>query len=237
MLYIYSGKNFEKRKKAFESDLKRFSEYEIITFDETNFSLPEFESYIESQSLFGAKYAIVLNSVLEDGLARAAIFKKIKEIEASENVFFFLETSLTKTDLKPIEKKVKNIQFFPETEKKEQKFNIFSVTDSFSKRDKKGAWVLIQKALRAGVPAMDVANILIWSIKSLILAKDKKGTADEIKKTGLNPFVFKKAMSASRVWDVKDLKKALQNLVFLYHDDRRGEDLATDLELFVLKTL
>jgi DNA polymerase III delta subunit len=237
MIFIYSGKNFENKKKAFESDLKRFLGYERVDFDENNFDLADFSGLISARGLFDEKYIVVLKGVLEDELARAEIFKKVKELESSENVFFFLESGLTKTDLKPIEKKVKNINFFDVAVKKEEKFNVFAITDAFARKDKKGSWVMLQKALKNGVPAMDVANILTWSLKSLILVKDKKGSDEDVKKSGLNPFVFKKALSASRSWEEEALKKALQNIVFLYHDDRRGEDLATDLELFVLKTL
>jgi len=237
MIFVYSGKNFENKKKAFETDLKRFSEYDKVFMDENSFSLSEFENYIESVSLFGTKTAVILDSVLEDDENKSPIFKKIKEIEASKNVFFFLESNLTKTDLKPIEKKVKNINFFDITTKKEEKFNIFALTDAFSKKDKKQTWVLLQKALKSNVPSMDVANILTWSIKSLILVKGKSSSDSDIKKTGLNPFVFKKTLPASKLWDEEKLKKALKDIVFLYHDDRRGEDLAVDLELFVLKTL
>ncbi|MEZ4210806.1 MAG: hypothetical protein R3B39_00700 [Candidatus Paceibacterota bacterium] len=237
MIFIYSGKNFENKKKAFESDLKRFSEYDKVFMDETNFSFGEFESYIESVSLFGNKTAIILDSVLEKEENRSNIFKKIKEVEESQNIFFFLESNVTKTDLKTIEKKVENIKFFDLVAKKEEKFNIFSLTDAFSARKKKECWVLFQKALKNNVPVMDVANILIWSIKNLILVKGKSGSAEDVKKTGLNPFVFKKTIASSKIWDEENLKKALKDLVFLYHDDRRGENLATDLELFILKTL
>ncbi|MEZ4103040.1 MAG: hypothetical protein R3B55_00485 [Candidatus Paceibacterota bacterium] len=237
MIFIYSGKNFENKKKAFESDLKRFSEYDKVFIDENTFSLSEFENYIESRSLFGNKTAVILDSVLENNENRSKIFKKAKEIESSENIFFFLESNLTKTDLKPIEKKAKNINFFDITTKKEEKFNIFALTDAFSKKDKKQTWVLLQKALKSNVPAMDVANILTWSIKSLILVKGKSSSDSDIKKTGLNPFVFKKTLPVSKFWDEENLKKALKDLVFLYHDDRRGEKLATDLEIFILKTL
>ncbi|MDQ5883640.1 MAG: hypothetical protein QG654_554 [Patescibacteria group bacterium] len=237
MLYIYSGKNFENKKKAFESDLKRFSVYDKVFMDENSFGLSEFENYIESRSLFGNKTAVILDSVLENDENRLKIFKKIKEIETSENVFFFIESNLTKTDLKSIEKKVKNINFFDVTNKKEEKFNIFALTDAFSRKDKKQTWVLLQKALKNNVPAMDIANILIWSIKNLILVKGKTGSDADIKKTGLNPFVFKKTVPASKLWEENSLKKALKDIVFLYHDDRRGENLSTDLELFILKSL
>lgn len=237
MFYLFSGNNFEKRKKAFETELKRFSDFDHVYVSSNDFSSSLLESYINSQSLFGKPSVVIFDSVLEDETNQSFVFSKAKEIEVSKNAFFFLETSIKKTDLKKIEKKVKNIFIFDEIVKKEQKFNVFSLTDSFNGRDKKNTWVLMQKAIKSDVPAMDIANILTWSIKSLILAKDKKGTDEEIKKTGLNPFVFKKALSFSKKWEMKDLQKALQDIVFLYHDDRRGEDLTRDLELFLLKTL
>lgn len=237
MIYIYAGKNFENKKEALNTDLGRFLGYERVYFDEDSFNMADFEGYIGAKSLFGQNYALILNSILADEYRRAEIFKKIKEIEDSENVFFFMESDLTKTDLKSIEKKVKSIKFFEEKVEKAEKFNVFALTDAFAKKDKKETWVLMQKALISGVPAQELVNILTWSIKSLILVKGKKDIPEDVKKTGLNPFVFKKALSASRAWDELALKKALQDIVFLYHDERRGEDLATNFELYILKTL
>jgi len=237
MLFIFVGKDLEKRKKAFDLEKERFSDYQKIYFENNEFNTSILEEYAESQSLFGVKSFLVFDGVLENQEYRAFVFDKIKELENSENIFFFIENSLKKSDLKLVEKKVKNIQFFDLPAKKEGKFNIFNITDAFGAKDKKNTWVLIQKALLAGVSYMEIANILIWQIKNMLLVKGKKGSEEDIKKTGLNPFVFKKSLSASRNWEEETLKKALQDIVFLYHDDRRGESLATDLELFVLKTL
>ena len=237
MFYLFTGNDFDNKKKAFSRELERFSDFDQVFVSLQEFSPSFLESYIDSQSLFGKKSVIVLDGVLEIPENMDYIFKKVKDFDNSENIFIFLEGEMKKTDLKKIEKKVKNINIFEKTEKKEQKFNVFSITDSFNRKDKKNTWVLMQKALKSDIPAMDVANILIWSIKNLILAKGKRGTDADIKKSGLNPYVFKKALGFSGKWSEDELQKALQNIVFLYHDDRRGEKLATDLELFILKTL
>jgi DNA polymerase III delta subunit len=236
MICLLSG-NFEKRKKTFESLLKRFFEYDINQGAEKDFSFNFLLENIDSNNIFGKKSVFVFNSVLENKENLDFVCKNAKNLEKSENIFIFIESSIKKTDIRPIEKASENIFIFEEPKKEDKKFNIFELTDAFSKRDKKNTWVIYQNALRNGVLEADIVNILIWSIKALILVKNKKGTDSEIKNSGLNPFVFKKSLSNSKLWEEKDLKKALQNLVCLYHDSRRSEDLSNSLELFLIKTL
>lgn len=236
MIYLFSG-NFEKRKKAFESALKRFFEYEVVFVPENTFSFDYLLENLESSSLFGKKNVFVFNSVLENKENMDFVCKNAKNIEKSTNIFIFIESSVKKTDIKPIEKVSENIFIFEDSKKEEKKFNIFAFTDAFSKKDKKNAWVIYQKAINEGVLPEDIVNILIWAIKALILTKNKKGTDSEVKNSGLNPFVFKKSMANTKLWEEKILKKSLQDLVLIYHDARRGEDLQNNLELFILKTL
>ncbi|MDQ5953083.1 MAG: hypothetical protein QG551_311 [Patescibacteria group bacterium] len=237
MIYLFSGNNFEKRKKAFETELKRFSSHETVIFDDQSFSKGVIENYLSSNSMFSSEMVFIFEHVLENNEIKEYIFEKIKDFKESKHIFFFLESSIKKTELSKIEKHIEKSFIFEEDAKKTKDFNIFAVTDAFGRRDKKETWVIIQKALRSNVPPMDIANILIWSLKNMLLVKDKKGTEEEIKKTKLNPFVFKKSLSASKNFKGSELKNLLSGLIFLYHDERRGESLKTDLELFILKSL
>lgn len=237
MIYLFSGNNFEKRKKAFETELKRFSSYETVVLDDQSFDKALIESHLSSSSMFSSEILFIFEHVLENNDIKDYFFEKIKDFKESKHVFFFLESSIKKAELSKIEKYVEKSFIFEEDAKKVKEFNIFSVTDAFGKRDKKETWVIMQKALRNNVAEVDIANILIWSLKNMLLVKDKKGTEDEIKKTKLNPFVFKKSLSASKNFKESELKNLLSSLIFMYHDDRRGENIKTNLELFVLKSI
>ena len=112
MFYLFTGNDFDNKKKAFSRELERFSDFDQVFVSLQEFSPSFLESYIDSQSLFGKKSVIVLDGVLEIPENMDYIFKKVKDFDNSENIFIFLEGEMKKTDLKKIEKKVKNIKVF-----------------------------------------------------------------------------------------------------------------------------
>lgn len=112
-----------------------------------------------------------------------------------------------------------------------KEFNIFSLTEVFSQRKKKEAWVLYQKALHAGLSPEEVFYKLFWQVKTLLLA-DKTKSAVE---AGLKPFPYNKAKSALRNFKPGELENISRNLVSGYHRVRRGEgEMETLVERVIL---
>lgn len=239
MWYLFSGTDFEKKRKAFETLLKRFSQHEVVTVPGEDISRDFFLERIGVKDLFGKSYAFVVRDSLEDLHHREMVCELLPLLEKSDNVFVFQETDLSAAARKPFGKKADHVFLFPSQEKEEDAsgFSIFTLVDAFQSRNKKETWVLFQKALAESVAPIDIANMLTWGLKNIMLVFGTKGTQTEMESSGLKPFVFKKSLTASKKWDESVLKTALQDIVILYHDDRRGEDLARDLEIFLLKTL
>lgn len=237
MIYLITGSDFDKRKKAFESLLKRFSKMETIIFDDQSFDYQDIENYLNIDQLFGGQNLFILEHVLTNPNQKDLILENLKKFKESGHIFIIVESELKALDLKKIEKLAEESLVFNKTKEVKKDFNIFSLTDVYGKRDKKNSWVMYQKALRKNVEPIEVANILIWNLKNMILVKDRKNASDEIKKTKLNPFVFKKSLSFSGNFSKEELNNNLIDLVSIYHEDRRGSDLKSDLESFILKSL
>src|SRR3989344_461017 len=112
-----------------------------------------------------------------------------------------------------------------------KKFNIFTLTDALGRRDKKGFWVLYQKAKLNNVSDEEVHGILFWQIKNMLLSFDAK----DAEAAGLNDFVFRKSLGFTKNYSYNELKKLLRELVFLYHDARKGiHKIDIALERFIL---
>ena len=52
-----------------------------------------------------------------------------------------------------------------------ERFNVFGMAESLSKKDKRMLWVQLQEAYRAGLSAEEIIGTLWWQLKSLRLAK------------------------------------------------------------------
>lgn len=94
----------------------------------------------------------------------------------------------------------------PVLDKKGREFNIFPLTNTFGKGDKKQTWILYREAILAGVAAERIFFTLVWKVKSMLLSKR-----------------------------TPDLEKLSEALVIGYHEARRGKDeIETLIEKIIL---
>ena len=92
-----------------------------------------------------------------------------------------------------------------------KKFDIFSLANALGKRDKKGLWVLYQKAKLNNIADEQIHGILFWKVKSMILSAGRGAYSQD------------------------ELKKLSNSLVNLYHDTRRGvHEMDSAMERFIL---
>lgn len=241
MFYFLHGEDKDKaRKKAHElidNLTKKRPNASFFKVDSENFSLGKLEEMIGGQGLFENKQIVFFDNVLEDKEAKGVILEKIKEIAESPNAFVFLEGKTDKTTMGKVEKSAEKVQEFNSaknssaTKESKEKFNVFSLTDVFGKRDKKNLWMLYQEALSRDVAPEEIHGILFWQLKSMLVAS-KSENAQE---SGLNPYVFQKSKSFGRNYNEEEMKKLSSALVSVYHDSRRGiHDFGISLEKFIL---
>jgi len=238
MIYFLHGSDYKKAREKLNNLLDSlFTKKPDAAFFKVandNFNEAQLDEFVLGQGLFEQKYIILLDGLLEDKKTQQIILDKVKEISSSPNIFIIIEGILDKKTFSKIEKVADKVQVFGSTEKKKEdtrNFNIFSLTDSFSQRDKKKTWVLFQKALMSGVLPEEIHNILIWQIKNLLLVK----SASNAKEVSLNPFVFKKSNAFANNFEDRELKKISAKLVSLHSLNRKGKgELEFELEKLVL---
>jgi len=235
MLYLIYGSNTQKaRAKArslLDSLIAKKPDSVVLRFNSENINKENLEEGFKGKGLFSDKYVVFLDFISENENFEELLLGRVKEFASSENIFIILERGLTKKVLGKFEKHAEKVLEFSLPKTKEDKFNIFALTDAFGTRDKKKLWVLLQKALREGVKPEEIHGILFWQAKNILLVK-RGGSPPSL---GLNPFVLKKTQGFAQKFSDEEAHNTSKELVSLYHRSRRGETaLDRALEEFVL---
>ena len=216
MIYLLHGTDTIKSRKKLhallDSMFAKKPDASIVRVEVGGFDENELKEFVGGQGLFVSKYIIVFDNLFTDKEVKEVLLKNLKEISKSENIFIFLEEKLNKTELNKFEKYAEKIQIFGGlTSEKSDKFDIFSLANALGKRDKKGLWVLYQKAKLNNIADEQIHGILFWKVKSMILSAGRGAYSQD------------------------ELKKLSNSLVNLYHDTRRGvHEIDSAMERFIL---
>lgn len=209
MIYILVGNDI-KDKNIF---LKRICKKDSFIFDyKDNITKDDLLERASSVSLFGDVPVVLLDSLIKDKKFELSD-NDLSKLQSSKSIFIFLEDKLLSSDMKKYSKYSKIEEFNKIEAKQFVKNNIFSIADSFARKDKINTWMLYREALESGSSPEEICGILFWKIKDTLLKGNKFFTKDEI----IN----------------------LSNeLVSVYHKAHRGEiDFNISLEQFILSSL
>jgi DNA polymerase III delta subunit len=206
---------------------------EVFTLDTETFSISRFESLYSSQGLFEQKHIAVLDGLLSDKTAKEAVLEGLDLLAESSSVFLLLEGALDAKTAVQIEKHAAKTYSFGEKKKAEWGNNTnFLIADAFGEKDRKNAWVLFQKAIRAGSSAEEIHGTLFWQVKTILLAKKTKNAEE----AGIKPFPYGKAVRFAKNFTEKELEETLSRLLDMYHGVRLyGGELDAEMEKFFLK--
>jgi DNA polymerase III delta subunit len=209
MIYILSGNDTKKKntylKKLHNGDFLDFSMQSDITkeslFDKA-----------KSVSLFGNSPIIIFDNFIKEGDIILSP-DDLSILSESSSTFIFIEEKLLALDSKKYKKYATIEDFSMEVVKTAPKMNVFSIADSFSKRDKIGTWILYRDAVLVGASPEEVSGIIFWKIKTMLL-------------------------SGTKFFSQNELKNQSSELVSIYHKSHRGEyDFIIGLEQFILSSL
>lgn len=236
MLYLIYGTDREKtlvKKDELLATLhEKRPDAEIFTFDSDTFTSGALESLYSSQGLFEQKHVVVLDGVLSEKDAKESILTALPHLSSSSSIFLLLEGALDVTTVALIEKHAAKTYSYGEKKKAERGNNInFLIADAYGAKDKKNAWVLFQKAIRAGSSAEEIHGTIFWQVKMILLAKKTK-SAEE---AGMKPFPYGKAVRFAKNFNETELEGILSRLVDMYHGIRmEGGALEVEMEKFLL---
>lgn len=117
------------------------------------------------------------------------------------------------------------------TAPKTERFNTFTLADALARKDKRGLWVSLQQARRAGISAEEITGVLWWQLKNIRLAALTSTAAE----AGMKEYPYRKAKAALRTIPEADAARLARSLLRLYHEGHGGEvDLDLAIEQWVL---
>ncbi len=232
MLYVLVGDNQDRKKEVLAKLLKTHQESELFYMNDDSFNPEVFANFLGGGDLFSLKYVVVLDSLV-DTEAGELIVERARDMQDSDNIFVLKEIAMLKDASTNLKKNAEKFETYDLPKIEKSKFNIFSITDAFGARDKKNTWVMLQRALRAGISAEEVLNILIWQTKNLLFVK----RSADMKSTGLSAFVYNKSKQYGSNYKENELVDMSRKLTSFFHESHLGLELGPNLEAYLLKSL
>jgi DNA polymerase III delta subunit len=233
MLKLFSGNDYEARKKAIAAMIKGSQEDGSYRRHAGDLTVPMLDPYF-SESLFGETYVVVLDGLsLFPEETRTYLLSQIGAMLDSNHSFIVIDEKFTKEWKDEAKKQKTEITDFS-AEERYAGASVFGFTDLYLSRDKKGAWIAFTKLIREGSAPEEVHGALFWAVKSLFLVVS--GTlgrsAEEL---GMKPFPYQKMKGFAQKWTKEEARDALRSMTGLLESTRKsGGDLGISLERFIL---
>jgi DNA polymerase III delta subunit len=218
-----------------QSLLAKNPEASLFKLNVENFKIENLEELTKGQGLFYQKFIVSCDNLL-GGLTetkkdseerREQLRNWLKPISQSENIFIFLENNIEEKDSLILKKLATKEQEFLRKEGLTQRlyggvpgFNIFSITDAFTARNKNRAWALYQEAMMMGISAEEILWKLIWATNNLLLVKNTR----DMEKLKMKPYPLTKAKTAAKTFSNEELKNLSASFLDLYHKTYLGTD-------------
>lgn len=223
MYYFLYGKNNKEARKKLKSLVETLHEKrpdaEIFRVTSEQWNENQLDELLIAQGLFDQKYIIIFDCLFEYKDIKEKIQDSLSEMKESLNVFLILEGDVDAKTLQVVSKYAEKVQEFNGETKKVERFNTFALADAFGMRNKKNLWVLYMQALREGISSEEIAGILFWQIKNLMIVQKTK----TIKESKLSPFVDSKARTFLKNFSEAEISLYADSIVEATAKVRQGE--------------
>src|SRR3989338_1225650 len=196
MLYLFCGSDKEKARAKFRESLHALRakkpDASFAEMDELSFFPARIEELFTTRGMFEKAVIAAFTNLLNNGEAAAFLAKNAKMLASSENIFLLCEDDATKTALAPVEKHADKVWRFTAKPQHKEFPIVFPFAETFLARDKKKAWILLQRILSENTPPEQIFGALFWQVKTATLVKKAQKT-NTVAALELKPFVRSKA--------------------------------------------
>ena len=191
MLYLFTGSDKEKARATFRADLHALRAKKpgasFVGMDELSFSPARIEELFTTRGMFEKAVIAAFTNLLNNEEAAAFLAKNAKMLASSENIFLLCEDDAKKTALAPLEKHADKVWRFTAKAQQKEFPIVFPFAEAFLARDKKKAWILLQKIFSENTPPEQIFGALFWQVKTATLVK-KAQKNNTVAALGLKPF-------------------------------------------------
>lgn len=233
MLYFFYGdskKASDKANEIIDKMLDKKPDASVFVIDDENCSEGILQEMTRSRMLFQNRYIVRVKRI-ENSEKREVIFKFLKEIKESENIFVWSEEEVPTSILSKIKKySEKSVEIGKsEIRNPKAKNKIFEICNYLVNRDKKGAWIKYRELLNDFAPE-EIHGTIFWQFKNIaIVSKSSQ------KESGLAPFPYQNAKKGLNKYSEKEILEKVSELSRILHESRSGEgELEILLEKFIL---
>jgi DNA polymerase III delta subunit len=173
MLYLFSGDDTKKKTASYEKFIALIPKStETFFINRNNFDPIQIESLYSGASLFSPLCAVIFQNIFEYEETRDFVLEKLKLMEESGNSFIFLEGKLNKPILDVFKKNKAELKIFELPKEKKEKFDTFLIANAFANKDKLNTWIYFRQAVDADVSLEEIAGVLFWKNKDMLLRKN-----------------------------------------------------------------
>lgn len=240
MLYLFCGTDNEKVRAKFRASLvvlrAKKPDAGYAEMDEYSFSPARVEELAATRGIFENTVIAAFRNVMNNAEAAEFFKKNAGGLAKSENIFLFCEDGAAKTALAPLEKHAEKVWRFTAKPAQKEFPLVFTFAEAFLTRDKKKAWVLLQRVLSENTPPEQIFGAVFWQVKTATLVKKaQKDGPSAVAALGLKPFAQSKATRLAHGYTEQELANLLGKIVDLYHSrEEGGLEPALALERLVL---
>lgn len=172
MLYAIYGTDTEKTsheaQKIVAGLIKKKPDASVFVLSDENISPALLDEYLGAVGLFEAKYIVRIEGLLTNEDFSELLLGRLPLLKESEHIFVLRDGALAAPLKKKIEKYAKEVRVYDAKEEKQERFNVFSLTEALGNRDRKRAWMLYREALHENLVPEEIHGILWWQIKTML---------------------------------------------------------------------
>lgn len=203
---------------------------ELHRLEASDYTVGRLGEALGSQSLFGVPAVYLLDTPSDAPEFWAELASLADALAATDTTFVVIEGPLLAGPKKLLTQAGAQLQEFKADAV--ERFNIFSLTEAFARKDKRTLWMLLCEARQAGAAAEEIIGTLWWQIKTLRIAAITTSAGE----AGIKEYPYKKAQQALRNFQPGELERLSRTLLTLYHQGHGGEvDIDLALEQWVLR--
>jgi hypothetical protein len=220
------------RKEVLDSAMRDIGdEYTLTSVDPEQVSENLIRGLLETRGLFDDIHAIIVRGGFSKKESADVLSQHLQAYVESPHQWFFLEEVITPRYVQMFKKAGALVH----TEKKEGKAEVkgdnrkilFAISDAVGARNKREAWILYRKALRAGHKPEEVLHMIRWMFRSLFLVAENDSAE-------LHTFVVGKMKRFLKNYPRHEIQSSHKTLTELFHQSHRGEPLEYTLERFLV---
>lgn len=181
-----------------ERFIAKYPDASLFHYDAETIDTGDLYERAAEDSLFGGAYLVLCYRVSEHKEYKSTLYDLVPTLASSPNHFLLYEENLDAKTAALIAKE--GTLYTISAQRKKVSYNPFDLSGALASRDRRAAWVELQRARRSGLSDEDLLRPLIWQVKAMLLA-----SMVPLGESGLKPSVYERSRRAATRYTHQEL--------------------------------